>query len=307
MPQRKTSLVSVRLHYFQTVVRAGSIRRAAQSLNIAPSAISRSLRQLEDELGTPLFERTRQRLRLTSAGEILLYYARTSASELDRAASFIGDLAGLRRGSVSIAAVESVTRGLLPDVLTLFWKRHPDIRVDVITMGSLQGLEAMLQSDCDMALAFDVRVPKTAQRLASVNLPLGALMRSDHALGRRRTLRLRDLAGERLLLSDASLALGKMIEGAIADAGVELGVRATTNSIALMADLALRNQGVTMQTRVGVERELARRELVFVPLADPQLRPRKLLLVARSKVHLPGAPAAFAKMLGEAMDALKRD
>ena len=58
-----------------------------------------------------------KRLRLTSAGEILLYYAGASAAELDRAAGFIGDLAGLRRGSVSIAAIESVTRGLLPDNL----------------------------------------------------------------------------------------------------------------------------------------------------------------------------------------------
>jgi DNA-binding transcriptional LysR family regulator len=307
MAQRKTNLVSVRLHYFQTVARAGSIRGAAQSLNIAPSAISRTLRQLEDELGTQLFERARQRLRLTSAGEILLYYARASAAELDRAAGFIGDLAGLRRGSVSIAAIESVTRGLLPDVLQKFWKRHPDIRVDVMTMGSQQGLEAVVQSDCDLALAFDVRVLKTAQRLASINLPLGALMRPDHALARRRSLRLRDLAGEKLLLSDASLALGQTIENAIADAGVEFGTRVATNSISLMTDLALRGQGVTMQTRVGVEREVSRRELVFVPLADPQLRPRKLLLIARSKAHLPGAPAALAKMLGEAMDALKRD
>lgn len=307
MAQRKTNLVSIRLHYFQTVARAGSIRRAAQSLNIAPSAISRTLRQLEDELGTPLFERARQRLRLTSAGEILLYYTRTSAAELDRAAGFIGDLAGLRRGSVSIAAIESVTRGLLPDVLQRFWKKHPNIRVDVLTISSQQGLEAVLQSDCDLALAFDVRVPKTAQRLASVSLPLGALMRPDHAFARRRTLRLRDFSGEKLLLSDASLTLGQTIETAIVDSNVEFGLRVSTNSISLMTDLALLNQGVTMQTRVGVERELSRRELVFVPLVDPQLRPRKLHLIARSKAHLPGAPAALAKMLSETLDALKRD
>ncbi len=304
MPLRKTSLVSSRLHAFQTVARAGSIRAAAQSLNVAPSAISRTLRQLEDELGTQLFERARQRLRLTSAGEILLYYARTSAAELDRATAFIGDLAGLRRGSVSIAAVESVTRGLLPDVLASFWKRHPAVRVDVMTLGSQQSVDSVVQSDCDLALAFDVRVPKTAQRLASVSLPLGVLMRPDHPLARRRTLRLRELAGERLIVSDSTLTLGQMIEHAMADSGIE--ARSATNSISLMTDLALRDLGITMQTRVGVEREIARKDLVFVALSDPQLRPRKLVLVARSKAHLPGAPAALARLLGDAMEALKR-
>jgi DNA-binding transcriptional LysR family regulator len=88
------------------------------------------------------------------------------------------------------------------------------------------------------------------------------------------------------------------------ESAVEFGARSITNSIHLMADFALRGLGTTFQTRVGVERELERRELVFIPLSDPQLRPRKLLLIARSKVHLPEAPAALAKMLTEAIGAL---
>jgi hypothetical protein len=71
-----------------------------------------------------------------------------------------------------------------------------------------------------------------------------------------------------------------------------------------MTDFALRGHGTTFQTRVGVERELERGNLVFIPLGDPQLRPRKLLLIARAKAHLPGAPAALAKMLSEAIESL---
>ncbi len=152
-------------------------------------------------------------------------------------------------------------------------------------------------------------MPKTAQK---AGVDQSAARRVDAPLITRSRAIARwvcaDFAGEKLLLSDTQpCARPNDRETAIADAGVELGLRVATNSISLMTDLALRGQGVTMQTRSVSSRELPRRELVFVPLADPQLRPRKLLLVARSKAHLPGAPAALAKMLGEAMDALKRD
>jgi DNA-binding transcriptional LysR family regulator len=297
-------LISARLHYFQTVAQLGSIRRAAEALNVAPSAISRTLQHLEQELGAPLFERTRQRLRLTSAGEILVYHAGASVAELERARAFIGDLQGLRRGSVGIAAVESVARGLLPETLSRFWKRHPDVAVQVTTTGSQQAFEAVARGECDLAIAFDARLPKATQRLASASLRLGALVSPKHPFAARRGVRLRDFASERVILSDASLTLGSSIEAAMLNSAVELRPITVTNSIDLMSAIAVRGHGVTFQTRVGVERELAQGDLVFIPLIDPSLRPRKLMLIARAKVHLPAGPAALAAMLAEAIQRL---
>lgn len=304
MTLHRLGLISTRLHYFQTVVQLGSIRRAAQALNVAPSAISRTIQQLEKELGAPLFERARQRLKLTSAGEILVYHAGASTAELDRARAFIDDLQGLRRGSVGIAVVESVSRGLLPEVLSRFWKRYPEVAVRVTTTGSQQAFDAVAQGECDLAIAFDAKPPKATQRLASASLRLGALLRPDHALAAKRGVRLRDFASERVILSDASLTLGSSIEAAMLNSTFELQAIAVTNSIHLMSDFAVRGHGVTFQTRVGVERELERGELVFVPLSDPQMRARKLMLIARAKVHLPAGPAALAAMLISAIQGL---
>ena len=97
MDPYRLGLVATRIHYFQLVARLGSIRQAALVLTVAPSSISRVIKQLEDELGTPLFERIRQRLKLTSAGELMLYHARVSTAELNRASSKINELHGLRR------------------------------------------------------------------------------------------------------------------------------------------------------------------------------------------------------------------
>lgn len=302
MDPYRLGLVATRIHYFQLVARLGSIRQAALALNVAPSSVSRILRQLEDELGTPLFERVRQRLKLTSAGELLLYHARISLSELNRACNEINDLHGLHRGTVSVAIVESVARGLMPAALEAFWNRHPAITVDIKVMGSQQAANAVSDGECDLAVVFDIRVPRTVRRIATASLPLGVLALPGGAMAKRNELKLFDLANERVILSDSSLTLGSSVEEAFNRSLVDLSRRSRTNSIGLMVDLAKRNLGTVLQTRVGVEQELAEGTLKFVPLVDSRLPPRKLMLLSRSEKEMSDAASALGKLLEQAID-----
>jgi DNA-binding transcriptional LysR family regulator len=304
MDANRLGLVSARLHYFQTVAQLGSIRGAAKALNVAPSAISRTIQALEEVLGLPLFERVRQRLKLTSAGEILVYHARASASELNQACSIINDLTGLRRGKIGVSAVESVTRGLLPRILAEFWTRLPNVAVEVRTVGSSEALRLVAEGETELGIAFDSRVPKGTQRLAGASLSLGALLWPGHPLAGRSEVRLNDFAGERVFLSDATLALRSSIEGALQDSRIEFDPRAVTNSIDLMAKCVTAKLGVAFQTRVGVESELLRGELLFVPLRDPALRPRRLLLASRAKTFPTEPPALLSKLLSTAIGQL---
>jgi DNA-binding transcriptional LysR family regulator len=306
MDPYRCGLVSTHLHYFQLVVALGSIRRAAAALNVAPSSVSRVITQLENELGTPLFERVRQRLRLTSAGELLLERGRASIAELTRATAEIDELRGLRRGVVRVATVESVARGLLPGILEEMWLRHPAITADATVTGSRQAFNLVVEGMADLAIAFDLRTPPGIHRLAASALEMGAVMSPTHPLAARSEVRLSDLSGERLLLSDASLTIGPRLREAIADTSIEMVGRSTTNSIGLMVELAARGHGVALQTRVGVENELRSRQAVFVPLRDARLRPRRLVLIARSRVHLPEAASVLAGITVQAIEQLGR-
>ncbi|MGV1950663.1 LysR family transcriptional regulator [Agrobacterium vitis] len=304
MDAYRLGLVATRIHYFQLVARLGSIRQAALALNVAPSSVSRILRRLEEEIGTPLFDRVRQRLKLTSAGELLLYHAKASLSELSRACAEINDLHGLHRGTVSVAVVESVARGLLPAALEAFWSRHPAITVDVKVMASQQAANAVAEGECDLAVLFDVRVPRTVRRIASVSLPIGVLALPDSDMAKRTEIKLFDLANLRVILSDASLTLGASVEEALNRSLVDLSHRSRTNSIGLMVELARRNLGLVLQTRVGVEQELAEGSLVFVPLSDSRLPNRKLLLLSRSAKEMSDAASALGRLLEQSVEQL---
>src|SRR6202142_1361403 len=80
------------------VARTGSIRKAAERLNLTPSAMNRRIQDLEAEVGTPLFERRPRGVRLTTAGEMFVRYARSQIAEPGRMKSQVEDLRGLRRG-----------------------------------------------------------------------------------------------------------------------------------------------------------------------------------------------------------------
>jgi DNA-binding transcriptional LysR family regulator len=304
MDPYRLGLVATRIHYFQLVARLGSIRQAALVLSIAPSSISRVLKQLEEELGTPLFERVRQRLKLTSAGELMLYHARVSTAELNRASEKINELHGLRRGRVSVSVIESAARGLMPKVLSEFWAHHPEINVDIKVVGSQQASEALAEGDCDLAVAFDVQVPRHVRRIAMVSLPLGVLAPPGSRFASKKHIKLFELSGERVILSDQSLMLGISVEEAFNRSLIELTRRSRTNSIGLMVDLANMNLGTVLQTRVGIEREIADGTLVFVPLRDPKIGPRRLMLLARSEKEMPDAASAFGALLAREIERL---
>jgi DNA-binding transcriptional LysR family regulator len=304
MDPYRLGLVATRIHYFQLVARLGSIRQAALVLSIAPSSISRVIKQLEDEIGTPLFERVRQRLKLTSAGELMLYHARVSTAELNRASEKINELHGLRRGRVSVSVIESVARGLMPKILSEFWAVHPEINVDIKVVGSQQASEALAEGDCDLAVAFDVQVPRHVRRIAIASLPLGVLAPPGSRFASKKQIRLFELAGERVILSDQSLMLGISVEEAFNRSLIELTRRSRTNSIGLMVDLANMNLGTVLQTRVGIEREIADGTLVFVPLRDPKIGPRRLMLLARSEKEMPDAASAFGALLAREIERL---
>jgi DNA-binding transcriptional LysR family regulator len=256
-------------------------------------------------LGTPLFERIRQRLKLTSAGELMLYHARVSTAELNRASSKINELHGLRRGAVSVAIIESVARGLMPRVLAKFWAHHPDINVDIKVIGSRQACDAVAEGECDLAVAFDVQVPRNVRKIATVSLPLGVLAKPGSRFARKKELKLFDLSGERVILSDNSLMLGISVEDAFSRSLIELTRRSRTNSIGLMVEMANMNLGIVLQTRVGIEREIAEGTLRFVPLRDPKINPRRLMLLARSEKEMSDAASAFGALLAEAIEGLR--
>jgi DNA-binding transcriptional LysR family regulator len=289
------------LTYVDAVARCGSIRKAADTLNVASSALNRQILDLEADLGSPLFERLPRGVRVTSAGEAFLVYARLVISELKAVESRIEQLRGLVRGQVSVAAAESVAGELLPSAITRFQATHPYVRFHVRIGAPEELVDALVADQVDLILTHDAPRKKDVFIVAVARQALCAMVVPDHPLARRDELRLRDCLEFPLALADTSLAGRGLIEQVLANASFDLDPRLVSNSVEAMKAFAHMNRGVCFQFRSPGKALIPPGNMIALPLIDPPLLQAQLLLATRRSRVLPVAAAAFVEQMKNAL------
>ncbi len=283
--------------YVDAVARCGSIRRAAEALHIASSALNRRVLDMEEELGTTLFERLPRGVRLTAAGELFLGYVRRNLSDLELVGSQIEHLRGMVRGQVRVAAAESLAGDLVPRAIAEFQSTHPGVRFQVRISVPEDMVAALLGDTVDLMLTHETPEHRDVSVLASVAHPFCAVVARDHPLAKKRSVRLRDCLAYQVALADQSLAGRKLIERAPAKSSYHFEPALVSNSVETMKAYARESQAVCFQFKTGAAHDVAREEMVAVPLADPSLGRTQLVLAARRGRVLPIAAAKFSEQL----------
>jgi DNA-binding transcriptional LysR family regulator len=138
------------LRIFSAVVREGGVTRAAERLHRVQSNVTTRIRQLEDELGVPLFIREGKRLHLAPAGQVLLDYANRLLLLADEARAAVQD--PRPRGIFRLGAMESTAAVRLPGPLTEYSRRHPEVVLELRTGNPAQLATAILAGELDAAL-----------------------------------------------------------------------------------------------------------------------------------------------------------
>ena len=182
------------LIYFREVARQLHFRKAAEALAIAQPALSRQIAQLENELGTPLFTRSRRRVELTPAGKILLERLEPVLRTLATLPAQVRAAAEGQTGHVRIAFTGLAMATVLPGILREFNRKHPGIRIELNESPTSAQLLALQAGE--IACGFfhpDAPTPslRTHELLRENN---GVLLPADHPLSAKANLKLRDLA-----------------------------------------------------------------------------------------------------------------
>lgn len=285
------------LTYVDAVARHGSIRKAADALSVASSALNRQILDLETDLGTALFERLPRGVRLTAAGEVFLAYARQAISELKAVELQVEQLRGLVRGQVGVAAVELVAGELLPSAITRFQAEHPNVRFHVRIGAPEDLVSALIADQVDLILTHYPPPRKHVAIVATAEQALCALVVSDHPLAGHSDLRLRDCLAYPLALADATLAGRALIEQVLARASFDLDPRLVSNSVEMMKAFARINRGVCFQFRRPGKAPIPPGDMIALPLIDPPLLQARLVVATRRGRVLPVAAAAFVELL----------
>jgi DNA-binding transcriptional LysR family regulator len=187
------------LRTFVAVAEERNFTRAAERLHLAQQAVSKSVRQLERELGVELLERTTREVRLTPAGAELLRSGREALAAADAAFGRAREVGAAVAGRVRIGATPAVGAAVLREVVAVLRDGAPELSVSALDVRPNEISRLLRNRDLDLALARTWRGGPEVESAALRPTPAVLAVATDHPLAERQAVDLAELDGERLL------------------------------------------------------------------------------------------------------------
>lgn len=291
------------IRYIDAVVKAGSIRAAAETLAITSTALNRRILAMEEELGAPIFERLPHGVRLSAAGEIYIHHIRNQLSDMERVKSQIADLSGVRRGHVSIACSQALLPYFLPTQIALYRKDHPNVTFAVHLRDREAAERALVDHSADLAIVFEPVRLADFMTLMRVRQPVHVVMAPDHPLAARETVRLADCLAYPISLPTTPYGVRHLIDIAVRTAALRIEPVIQSDNFEFLRNHAIAENILSFQIPIGLADQTSTGAMTSRPV-DSRDVPAGILYLGQLKGRtLPVAAARFAAQLTSALAA----
>ena len=239
------------LQTFKTIAEEGSFVQAADKLQYAQSTITLQIQQLEEELGSELFDRQRKKIQLTRAGRTLLAHAIQVLNQVEQMQQDLQDLAEGESGHLRVGLIEPIASAYLADVLYLFCERYPKMRLTIEVLSTITTHEKVAAGEIDLGISTP---PPTSIGLSFEPLliePMVLLIPQHHPLQQQESICLRDLQNERILLTNPPCAYRTAIEQAFMAQGTNLASSIEIGSLPAIKQVVQRGLGIAIMPRLA--------------------------------------------------------
>ncbi|WP_460042859.1 LysR family transcriptional regulator [Pseudomonas sp. S2_H01] len=282
---------------FLAVANSGSFAKAALELNLSPSALTVQIQQLEEWLGVTLLERSPRQVSLTSAGQNNRGPMEKLLLDLDNIVSGSRDLVALRRGVVTIAALPSLCAGALPPILKTFREQFPGVEVrlrDVVA----QRIDALVRDgEVDFGVGVRARMNHGLAFQVVMVDRLSLFVPARHALAKRSSITLSELAGEPIILTGRDSSVRERVEQLFSEQGLMLTPGLEANYMSTVMALVRQGLGMTLLPESADE---GRGDLVQVRVEHAGVN-REIGVITRAGTGLSPAAARFIEIMKDGM------
>ena len=236
------------LRYFIAVAEEGSLTNAAERrLHTAQPSLSRQIRDLELEVGTPLLERKARGIELTAAGRVFLDHARLALLQVEAAGEAARRIARLDKASFVLGFLTGHEVIWLPEALRILRHELPDVEITLSSQSSPELAGALMRGKVDVAfLRREAQAPGLAFKFL-IKEPLVAVLPSGHRLAARKSIRPQEIAKEVYITpTKAAPALKAVIDGYAARNGITLKPEYEAENLSMAMSLVASTGGVTL-------------------------------------------------------------
>lgn len=280
---------------FLALAEFGSFTRAAERMRVAQPALSQQIRDLEQELGVRLFDRTTRRVEMTAAGEEFRHSAVKIIEELETAVTHARDIAVSRRGRLVIAAPPLLAAAMLPDVIAAFCAQYPGVRVELQDLRTDQIVARVRNGQADCGVGTFSPGEDGIERLILARDSLMVFASADSDLAGETEIPWTALAGRPLVALTRDSGLRLLAEVGFESA--ELVMRPAFEVAQITTAMALVEAGLgvaVLPTYAGAVARAGR--VIERPLVAPTIA-REIVMIFRHGRSAPPALTQFAQML----------
>jgi DNA-binding transcriptional LysR family regulator len=287
------------LRAFAAVYHLRKVSAAAEQLSVTQSAVSLSLRQLEDGLGARLFERTTRTLQPTQAAHEAIVLAERILRDAEALGAGTLELSELRRGRVSLAITPTLAELLLPAAVVRFRERFPGVHIDISDCAPDQFVARVVGEQVDFGIGVPEQAGADVDTDTLVRDHLALVCPAGHALAGRSRLRWADLDGHPLITVRPGYGVRPLIDASAARAGVRL--RVVHEVTFLSTALWMTRAGMAVAIMPAAYARVAPAgELVVRPLSAPRVS-RDICVVTRRGRVLSNAAQALVREIRAAL------
>lgn len=228
------------LRYFTVLAGSLNFTRAAERLHVTQSTLSHQIKQLEDELGKRLFERSGKRIALSEEGAEFLHHATRALREIDNGLGALRHEAAQAEGELRVGTTTSFSLAFIPECVASFLQRHPQVRVIVEELAADQVNTRLQDGSLDVGVAYRPATPVPLHFEPLYNEEMVLVVGKAHPLARRKRVRMVELHGVGLALLPRTFATRTMLDECFRACGAQPHVAVEMSSPAAMMRLVTR-------------------------------------------------------------------
>lgn len=302
----KVAIDDRRVRYLYEAITNGSVRAAADKMDMNPSVVSRQIAQLESELAATLMERHGRGVKATDAGQLLVDYYRQHRSHQEDIITKIQEIQGLKGGRIDLVLGEGFVGDMMGAPIQSFWQRHPALSITMNLAGTNDVIRQVSEDIAHIGLVYNPSPSTSIRSRAAVRQPLCVIAPPGHPITKLMSQpRLKHICEYPVALMHGSYGTRQIVSMAEQVEKIRLVPKLTTDSISIVKHFVRAGLGIGLLPEFSVTQEINSGELVALEIDNQILASAEAHIITRLGRQLPMAANQLLIQLISTMHAFR--